>query len=85
MMDQVGVGCPFTSHLLNEKEQTTKERYLPTRYKEGVKSAHIRQQCVAVNAKTMITSKKLYFYVTQRLIECALLHMSKHALMMITN
>ena len=67
-MDQAGVGCTFTSHLLNKKEQTTKERYIPTRYKESVTSAHIRQQCVTVNAKMMITSKKLYFYVTQRLI-----------------
>ena len=26
MMVPVGVGCPFTSHLLNEKEQTTNNK-----------------------------------------------------------
>ena len=61
MMDQVGMGCIFTSHLLNEKEQVVKVRYHLMRYKEDVKYAQIRQQCAAANVKTMITWKKLFF------------------------
>ena len=49
MMDQVGMGCIFTSHLLNEKEQVVKVRYHLMRYKEDVKYAQIRQQCAAAN------------------------------------